>query len=127
MRDITAEKENLLAILRENREKHRAVFEAALVGYAEARRARLEDELKQMASGPLRDLKILMTRPVDHTADYDTAIRMVELHIGKTITLGTDDVQQLVNDDWHWRRDWNRKMSDYAGETYTRTYGEYSE
>lgn len=127
MRDITVTKENLLEILRENRAKHRTVFLAALDGYAEAARTRLEEELKQLASGPQRDLKILLTRPKDHTADYDRAIRMVELHTFSTITLSETDVMQYVQDDWVWKRDWNRKMSDYAAASYTENYGEYED
>lgn len=127
MRDIEITKENLLNILTENREKHREVFKAAMDGYAKARRERLEDELRQTATGPMRDLKILLTCPKDHTADYDRVIRMVQLHEGATLVLSETDVQQYIMDDWVWRRDWNRKMSDYAGATYTANYGEYSE
>jgi hypothetical protein len=114
MEKITVTKTDLLAILNENRAKHRTVFEAALAAYAVEARRILQAEVDRLSQGKLAEVYVSVPRPKDHTADYDRVIRMINLHTGDTIQLGESDAAMYVMDDWRWKRDFVRMSNSYA-------------
>jgi hypothetical protein len=57
---------------------------------------------------------VSIPRPEDHTADYNRAIKMIEMHEGDTITLGEDEFAQLVMDDWAWKRQFLDSSAMYS-------------
>ena len=101
---ITVDRRFLAQVLRDNREKHHAEFLKAVEGF----RAKAVKELNRLAD-EIRDGKIPRTLalglpiPEEHTADYDRAIRMLEIHQGETIELEEDAYSRLVDDDWGWK------------------------
>ena len=52
--------------------------------------------------------------PQDHSQVYRTAIKMMELHIEDTIDLNSDQVQNLINDDWHWTEQFLMQNAFYS-------------
>ena len=48
----------------------------------------------------------MINAPKDHTADYDGAIHVVELHRRNTMELNEDEFASFVIDDWRWKRAW---------------------
>lgn len=119
----TVRKEALLAILQENRDKHRAVFEAALEGYREQCVVILRDKIAALSDGRSPTLQIMMSRPEDHTRDYDRVIKMLELSISETFEMDEQMFAQYVMDDWRWKRDWLRMSSRYASASTQQAYG----
>lgn len=103
MEKITVAKEDLLAQLIVNRDDHRAIFEEALTGFAAEAAQELETQLELLRQGKRRDIRIVKPVPRDHTADYERAIRMIEMALGDTITLSETDFAQYVMDDWGWQ------------------------
>jgi hypothetical protein len=120
-------KDELLGILRENREKHRAVFEAALEGWRKDAIAHCNTIASQLKAGKRTRVHIIMPMPADHTADYDRAIRSLELHTQPTIQLDERDAAQLIQDDWGWKHEWARTSNRYAADAYTASYGTLAE
>lgn len=118
-------KADLMDTLQVNRQKHRAVFEAAMEGYARQAREILEEQLAIVQRGGRpRQIRISLFRPEDHTADYDRAIRMIELHVPDTIELSEADAAHFLMDDWDWTRAWRKMSSGYAAGATEQAYGE---
>jgi hypothetical protein len=116
----------LLQILHENRRKHRAVFEAALEGFQKAAEAALSAEIERIRSNSHGRVYVSLDVPKDHTADYDRAVRIVEMHMagdhGSSIRLSEQDVAEFVMDDWSWKRAWVGTASTYAAATVQEFY-----
>lgn len=124
MQEITVNKDELLTKLRENRENHRTVFEAALEGYRLQAVATLEEKLAALTAGRLPELKLGLVIPQDHTKDYDRVIAMVQMHTSSTFRLSEYDFQSYVMDDWDWKRQFVRTSSSYAAAEVSRVYGD---
>ncbi len=121
------EKEALLAILRENRARHRVVFEAAVEGWRKEAIAYLNGMARTLKAGKRTRVYLSMPMPEDHTADYDRAIRALELHTERTVKLGERDTAQLIQDDWGWKNEWAKMSNRYANDVYTASYGPMDE
>jgi hypothetical protein len=116
-------KDKLLEILRENRARHRGVFEASLAGYRTAAEQLLTQSLAEMSAGRTPELRILLSRPEDHTRDYDRIIRMLELDVDSEFVLDEEQFSNYVMDDWRWKRDWLRMSNRYASASTQQAYG----
>lgn len=101
--DVTVQKEELLTILRTNKEQHRTVFEQALVVFRKKAIAALDSRIEQLRKGEVPNLYFNLPIPEEHTDDYDRAIRMLEMHVEPTVTLSEESCMRLVDDDWGWR------------------------
>jgi len=102
MNTITVPKERLLAALVENRESHRDIFLKAQEHYRERMIAELDRALEEArAGGEIRRMFSLPV-PEDHTADFDTAIGMVEWEVNDTVELEQHDFEQYVLNKWRW-------------------------
>lgn len=113
MRNIKADVGELARRCEANREKHREVFERAVEGWRRAVHAKIAQIEEQLLAGDLVDLGFRLAVPVDHTADYDRAIAMLDMHEEPFIELSEEDFAQLVLDDWGWKREWTQTTSAY--------------
>jgi hypothetical protein len=120
---ITVSKDELLARLQENRSKHRETFDAALEGYSAHAQQILHDHLQALREGRTPEIRITISRPEDHTRDYDRIIGMMQMHQGDKFDLDEDMYAQYVDDDWNWRRQWLQLSSTYAAASVTKNYG----
>ncbi len=120
----TVRTEDLLTVLRENRAKHHKVFEAAWAGFQKEAERLFTEQLRLIKAGKLRRVYVSLPEPQDHTLDYDRAIRMMEMHQEPTIKLSEQDAQQLLLDDWNWKREWLTTSTSYAAATVQEFYEE---
>jgi len=120
---ITVNKQDLLAKMQENRGKHHQVFLESLAGYQKAALEALEAQVAALRDGRTPDIRIILDRPVDHTREYDRVIGMLEMDKGSEFTLDEATYAQYVDDDWRWKRQWLRKMSEYAAGSTISNYG----
>lgn len=120
---IRVKKDELLKRLQENRDKHRDVFEASLRGYREHAERVLHQHLDDLAHGKVPEIRITVTRPEDHTRDYDRVIGMLKMHQGEVFDLDETTYAQYVDDDWGWKRQWLRTSSEYAAGATIANYG----
>jgi hypothetical protein len=97
----------ILAVLRDNRSKHRAIFEEALAGYKKQAVELLEEKLAAAKNGKVVPMIFSLPQPMDQTKEYDRAIRMLEMAIAEEIELSETDFQWYVLDDWSWRHSWH--------------------
>lgn len=112
---IKAEKETILAKLHENRARHKTIVEEARAGYVEKAKRALLDKLKEVKEGKIVALTFHLSPPQDYTAVYDTAIRMFELDMGDLVTLNSEQVRNLVMDEWDWTDHFLAANKHYSG------------
>lgn len=120
MQFIEVKKEALLEKLKENRDKHRKLFEEALDGWEK----RVVEELKKAVSDAKAKREFRTTfflpQPVDHTSEYDAIIEQVEWDVNETIELSPQQFNQFVRDDWGWKEDFLNNTSFYVGKKFER-------
>jgi hypothetical protein len=112
-------RDDLLKIVQENKVRHAEMREDALKGSWEQAAAACEEAVDKLSKGAPA-VSIRMYLPEDHTADYDRAIRMLEMTTQTEIELNEHDFATLVDDDWDWARSWvasnkrfSKTVSDY--------------
>ena len=108
------EKSKLLAILTENRTKHRAIFEEAVDGYGKQALELLEKNLDALKKNKYYRVGVYLHAPMDQTADYDRAIKMVEMTTDTEIVLQEADFKGYVMDDWAWKQQFYTSNSMYS-------------
>lgn len=111
---VTASKDELLAKLTENRENHKKIVEEARIGYAALAKEELKSKLAALEEGKLVNLRSKLVMPQEHLGVYDTAIQMLQLHIGQHIELTAGEVRSLVMDEWDWLAGFLQSSSIYA-------------
>lgn len=125
--DTKVKKDKLLVILRENQRKHREVFEASLSGYIKRALELVRETERALTEGRTPELRLLLSRPQDHTRDYDRVITMLELDVRDEFVLTEAEAAKYLMDDWQWKRDWLKMSSRYAGAATVANYGNVEE
>ncbi len=114
LENIKIKKDKLLEILKENRSKHRAIFEEALEGYKKKAEEVLSARLRQLKAGERVRMTFSIPEPADQTKDYNRVIRMLELMEGDAIELSEQDFAMYVMDEWSWKRNFLHSNSAYS-------------
>lgn len=141
-RTVTVKVSDLLAKLKENRQKHQEEYQESVAGYkvlAGERLARLRekaesalvanfdriaekiDEFDPEDEEGLTDQVTLITSmtfnlkvPQDHTRSYDVAIEMAEWETREEIELTQAQFQCFVLDDWEWQQEFKHLNKSYS-------------
>lgn len=114
LNSVRIRRAELLVKLEQNRDGHRAVFEAAIEGYHQAVITALENALEEAKAGKKYRADIWLPEPADHTADYDRAIAMLEMSLDEELELTAQEFAQYALDDWGWKRDFLATTSNYT-------------
>ena len=114
MDTVKVKKDQLLDILRSNREKHHEIVIKAQCVY----RAKVIQELDKMLddakNGHTLVTQVKLPVPVDMTRDYDDAIEMLEMHQEDTIELDSHEFKQYVKDEWQWKQHFTTSNAGYV-------------
>lgn len=120
---VSVDKKELLAQLKNNRERHGKIVAEARDGYIVKAREALEKRLGQLRDGKLVSLSFHLSPPQDHTKEYDTIIQMLELHIDDNVQLSASQVRNFFMDEWDWKHRflatnalYSKMASDEVGE-----------
>ena len=92
----------VLAKLRENRDKHARMVEAARAGYLKAAERELSKRLGLVREGKVVPLSFQLQVPQDFTTMYETAIAMLAAHQEAVVVLEADEFRNMVEDQWDW-------------------------
>jgi hypothetical protein len=118
MKDVRVDRTALLAALETNRQQHHQLFVAAVDGYREELLRILERHIEDVRAGSAEHVSVFLQRPEDHTPDYDTVIKMLQMSLDEEITLTQGDFRRYVMDQWEWKEAWTASNSAYyAGRT----------
>lgn len=114
METVTVRRDELLKVVKKNRDNHRAVFEKAQTAY----RARMIQELDSMLADAKAGRKIrraiAMPEPEDHTPDYDRIIRMLEMSVNDVLELSEYDFSRYAMDQWEWAASFAANTASYV-------------
>jgi len=112
---ISVEREKLIGILQDNRQKHEAEYEKSVEGYKKMLVTHAEANLARAKEGrhpngfPHR-------RPQNYLPQYDRALGMLKLTEDKDVSLSAYDYARFVEDDWDWKDTFVASSSAFAGE-----------
>lgn len=107
MNAIKMERLALLAIVKENMAKHITAFTESVEDYKKLVLQFSTANLKLAKTGNLEDfrkIKSIPAAPVSYEDSYKRAIRMLELSVDDHIDVEEDVFNQLVLDEWNWKR-----------------------
>jgi len=106
----------LLSSLRENLEKHKADYAAAVINYRLALQADLTTALVQ-ANDPdsrLDKIRVDFSHPQSYASQYQQVIDMLEYSVDETINLDSQAFRAYVKDEWSWKGSFELTNSTYA-------------
>ena len=106
MERVLIEVNELLSIVKKNRELHIAEFEEAKTDYIVMCRKKLKEQTKvydKMTSDALRQLSLSIGIPQSHEKEYNSVIRQLELTVDKNVSLTQIEFSNYVEDDWAWK------------------------
>lgn len=113
METVKIKKSELLEVLRKNRNVHRAIFEEAQKGYRKEAIRLLDVALKDAREGRKINTYIKLNTPINQTADYDRAIKMIEMSVDDVVGIDETDFACYVLDDWNWKNQFLTTNSAY--------------
>ena len=114
MDEVIVFKTQLFEKLRENRDKHRAIFKDALEGWKQRVLEELEVCVKLAKTGTKYITSVNLPMPIDHTEEYDTVIAMVEWSVDEKIELTRGEFEQYVLNNWMWMPDFISTSTSYS-------------
>lgn len=97
---ITMDKNTVLNKLYSNREKHRATYADAKLGW-EVKMEEYSKQLAQWAKGGT-DRPQEPHKPVNFMKEYDFLIEMIEAHREASIQLDEDDFKKIIKNEFSW-------------------------
>jgi hypothetical protein len=116
MNEVKIERDGLLAVVEDNRAKHRDLFERAWAGYREAVEAWFSEQLDRISEGNDPALHCPLSIPQDHTSDYDKLVTMLKMSVDSHVTLQRDEFSRYVMDNWRWKQEFLATSIGYVGE-----------
>lgn len=141
LQKITVSKSELLDIVKENKQKHDEIYDAAEKGYwldaEEYLKKYLKDQLAHLQKNHRRQVKDLKKQiskelkaveqkkkegysymrkpfPENHADDYEGTIKRLELSVDHNIELDTYEFDSYVRNKWQWRNSFLSTNSSYA-------------
>lgn len=114
MRPVKVNKQELLKSLKKNREAHHGIFLEALEGYRKEAIKVFSENLDKVKNGEPFPHYVNLVQPIDHTADYDVAIGLLEFGLDNTVDLDEESYRHFVLDDWDWKQQFLSTNSYYS-------------
>lgn len=112
MDSVKINKNNLLKIVRENKEKHVKEFNEAVKDFKMAV-IKICNENMEIVEAGKTDIKVLPPKPVSYEANYTKAILMLELSVDDVIELDQYEFSKFVQDEWEWKQAFSTSNSTY--------------
>jgi len=116
MNAIKMNRLELLAIVQANKITHVAEFIEAVEDYKKLVLQIAQGNAKLAKTADLEQFKKIKAQPAppaSYENDYKRAIRMLELSVEDVIEVEEDVFNQLVLDEWHWKRAFTMSNSTY--------------
>ena len=121
MNAIKMKRLELLDIVRANKEKHIAEFIEAVADYKVLVLRIAKANLSLAKSEDLEEFKKIKpvpSAPVSYEDSYRRAIRMLELSVEDIIEVEEDVFNQLVLDEWSWKRGFTAATMSYKAGSF---------
>jgi len=116
MRDVKINRDELLTIVRANKEKHIADYDESVIDFRAAVLKIAKQNLKLAQSDDVAEIakiRPIPMMPVSYADSYTRAIRMLELSVEEVIEVDATTFNQLVLDEWQWKQQFTAMSSTY--------------
>jgi len=120
VKSVKVKVQDLLKSVRDNKKKHDKIFKKAMDGYWKKCRICITDALKAAKDeDPDWQQKMfpVNSAPEDHSSEYESAIRMLEMCADETIEITREEFNAYVLNQWNWRNTFLRTFMSYTGPT----------
>lgn len=97
-REITVDKQKLIDIIKANKEKHIAEYNAAVLAYREEAAKQLKVQSKALKEGKL-DIKINLISPKNEEDEYEKLITMFTWEVNNQVVLSQGEFNEYVHDE----------------------------
>jgi len=114
MQNVKVARVAVMARIKENRDKHRAIVLEAMEGYRKTAIEELDRMLSDARKGKRIAQHLDLIQPTDHTKDYDRVIDMMSMSTEAEITLSANDFARYVRDEWEWREQFLHSNAMYS-------------
>lgn len=128
---VRVPREKLIAKLKEKREQHKLEIKEAMKGYYRDVAEKLEELMATTISSFKRNLEraqsgdpdtrtswpalaVKVTKPVDHTDDFDRAIVRLEWEVANEVDLQVAEFDSYVLNKWPWLQQHVTSVSSFA-------------
>lgn len=101
--ELKFKRDEIIAIMKKNRDGHRDEFEKAQKGFREDFIQRLDRMLDDARKGRAFVQHVGLQPPMNMTKEYDKVIRMFELTTEDELILDEREFAQYIMDDWGWK------------------------
>jgi hypothetical protein len=112
MDSVKINRDDLLKIVRENKEKHIKEYKEAEEEFKTAALNIINENIELINKGNFK-IKTLPTTPVSYESNYNKAIRMLELSVDTVIEIDQYEFSKLVLDEWEWKQSFDIMNSTY--------------
>lgn len=123
MRTVTVNKNQLIEILKKNRDLHVKKYLEACESYKldaleeiEATFESLREFVTTLKKGQTAHVAYPPFRvqyPISYEDSYTDAIGMLTMHVDETIELDSHEYQKYCKDDWEWKDSFTRTVGSY--------------
>lgn len=111
-------RKQVLAQLKENRDKHKVAYDDAMEGFKEAVVKELAEALELAKAGTEYRLCLKQSKPTHYLKQYDRAIAMFEMSSQDEIELTENEFTQYVLDNWNWSDSFTTTARAYGKGAY---------
>jgi hypothetical protein len=112
---ISINREKLIGILTDNRQKHESHFTSAVEGYKKKLIEHAQKNLARAEKGKHPE-SFPRSKPVSYIPQYDRALGMLKMSDEDSVSLSAPDYVRFVEDDWDWKDTFADSSSFYSPE-----------
>jgi len=116
MKNILVKKTDLIELVQKNKKTHLEQYELAVEGYWKTmaeEAAKLTEQAAARTKPENVDINIF--RPQNHLEEYETALKMLEMHQSDTVEISKEEFEKYALDKWSWKQEWKMSNSGYWG------------
>ena len=114
MENVNVTVNELIEILKKNRDIHQQEYTEAMGGYRMEAESELKKRLKLIKSGEKFDLYFKLREPVSYAKDYEDAIGMLQITNSPFVSISMKEYLEYYKNEWDWSRSWHIENSGYA-------------
>lgn len=114
MDNLTFTKDALLKTIKENRAKHKDLYDQAIIGYRNKSIKELSEQLELAKAGKKFSTFFGLNKPKHSLKEYDQAIAMLEMSADTEVVLSRQEFNQYVLDNWSWKGNFIASTAAYT-------------
>ena len=114
MDKVKVNKEDLISILKTNRDQHGKDYNDAVGGYLMTVEAELKKTLRKVRKGEEFDLYFRdLSKPDSHVKEYNDVIDMLSVSKDDDVNISMEDYLKYYKNEWNWCVSWSSQNTGF--------------